>query len=189
MSKISSDNPPVPSPEQIVAHGIQMVQGVAGNDTFFNEPNSVTTETLLQEIRNLQEVRHLDKEKDVALQIQIARLEGVIQDISERKKYAARIFQLVATFLFVVVFIVWLHGIGNFYLLNPFEGGFLKGPDHFEFSFHLSDTVIITLLTTTTANVVAFFILVTKYLFPNSSFAGNHQFPDSNSILEKQAPN
>ncbi len=179
MSKISSNNPPAPSPEQIVAQGIQMVQGAAGHETFFNEPNSVTTETLLQEIRNLQEVRHLDKEKDVALQIQIARLEGVIQDISERKKYAARIFKLVATFLFVVVFIVWLHGVSNFYLLNPFKGGFLKGPDFFEFSFHLSDTVIVTLLTTTTANVVAFFVLVTKYLFPNSSFPNNHSLPDS----------
>jgi hypothetical protein len=181
LSKISSSSPQIPSPEQIVAHGIQMVQGATVNEPLVKESNSVTTETLLQEIRNLQEVRHLDKEKDVALQIQIARLEGVIQDISERKKYAARIFQLVATFLFVVVFIVWLHGVGSFYLLNPFEGGFLKGPDFFEFSFHLSDTVIVTLLTTTTANVVAFFILVTKYLFPNSSITGNHPFPDSST--------
>jgi len=172
LSKISSDNPSAPSPEQIVAHGIQMVQE-AGNENVVKEPNSVTTEMLLQEIRNLQEVRHLDKEKDISLQMQIAQLQGIIQDISERKKYAARIFQLVATFLFIVVLIVWLHGVGNFYLINPFHGGIFKGPDHFEFSFQLSDTVIVTLLTTTTANVVAFFILVTKYLFPNSTGVNN----------------
>lgn len=175
MSKISSDNPSAPSPEQIVAHGIQMVQE-AGNESGTKEANSVTTEMLLQELRNLQEVRHLDKEKDISLQMQIAQLQGIIQDISERKKYAARIFQLVATFLFIVIFIVWLHGVGEFYLINPFYGGLLKGPDHFEFSFQLSDTVIVTLLTTTTANVVAFFILVTKYLFPNA--AGLSKGPD-----------
>jgi hypothetical protein len=178
LSKTSSNNPIPPSPEQIVAHGIQMVQGAAGNESFTKDKESgaVTTEMLLQEIRNLQEVRHLDKEKDVALQIQIAHLRGVIQDINERKKYAARIFQLVATFLFTVVIIVWLHGVEKFYLLNPFYGVFIKGPDHFEFTFHLSDTVIVTLLTTTTANVVAFFILVTKYLFPNVA-ANNSAIP------------
>ena len=86
------------------------------------------------------------------------------------------IFSLAAS-----VFHVWLHGVGNFYLLNPFEGGFLKGSDSFEFSFNLSDTVIVTLLTTTTANVVAFFILVTKYLFPNSSLTGNHPPSEGNT--------
>ncbi len=70
--------------------------------------------------------------------------DGLAQDMDERKLYAHRIFVLVCMWLFLVSLVFVADGNGN---------------------LHYSDSVIITLLTTTTANVIGLFILVTKYLF------------------------
>lgn len=69
------------------------------------------------------------------------------QDINMRKVYADHIFTLVSLYMFAVFFILILNGSPS--------------------SFHLSDTVLVTLLGTTTANVIGVLIVVAKYLFPN----------------------
>jgi hypothetical protein len=72
------------------------------------------------------------------------KLKGDKQDREERKIYANLVFTLISIWLIVVVAIFVSCGQGN-----------LK----------YSDSVLITLLTTTTANVIAIFHFVMKYLF------------------------
>jgi hypothetical protein len=85
----------------------------------------------------------LSKE-DIELQMQRETLEGSRQDRLERKKYATNIFWLLVAFLGATVAIVTLSGLR---------------------ALCLSDTVIVTLLATTTADVIGIFIFVVKYLF------------------------
>lgn len=70
--------------------------------------------------------------------------DGAEQDMGERKIYTHRIFILISFWLFLVSLILIAVGNGN---------------------LHYSDTVLVTLLTTTTANVIGLFIFVAKYLF------------------------
>lgn len=70
---------------------------------------------------------------------------GDSQDRIQRKEFAERIFSFVSLYMFAVFFILFLSG----------------GPG----SFKLSDTVLVTLLGTTTANVIGTLIIVVKYLF------------------------
>lgn len=67
------------------------------------------------------------------------------QNIKLRKKYAYRIFVMVCIWLFIILTITCFQAIG---------------------CFHLSDAVLITLISTTTANVAAYFLGVIRYLFP-----------------------
>lgn len=67
------------------------------------------------------------------------------QDIAMRKDYADKIYSLMCLHLFAVFFIIILAG-------NPS-------------SFKISDSVLITLLGTTTANVIGLFAIVMNYLF------------------------
>lgn len=69
------------------------------------------------------------------------------QDIEMRKKYAEQIFTFVSLYMFAVFFILFLAGSPS--------------------AFKMSDTVLITLLGTTTANVIGVLVIVAKYLFPN----------------------
>ena len=77
------------------------------------------------------------------------------QNIREKKKYARHLFGMLCIWLTLMMGILILNGFGKI----PFTC--LK--------FSLSDSVIITLITTTTANVAAFFLVVTKHLFPSQS--------------------
>jgi hypothetical protein len=73
-------------------------------------------------------------------------LKQLQQDREERKKYASSSFWLVC---------VWL---GAMLVLVAFRGFGLWG-------FELSDAVLITLVSSTTASIVAIFVFVAKYLF------------------------
>jgi len=66
------------------------------------------------------------------------------QDKDERRLYAYRVFTLICLWLTGVLLIVVGSGNG---------------------SLHYSDTVMVTLLTTTTANVIGLFAIVNGYLF------------------------
>lgn len=66
------------------------------------------------------------------------------QDKDERKLYAYRVFALICIWLACVMIVVVATGKGD---------------------LHYSDTVIVTLLTTTTANVIGLFAIVNGYLF------------------------
>jgi hypothetical protein len=84
---------------------------------------------------SMQEMNYLLKE---------AELKAALQNNIERKKYAKYIFIMTCIWLFVCLSIVTLEACKI---------------------FEISDAVLITLITTTTANVLGFFILVLKYLF------------------------
>lgn len=73
------------------------------------------------------------------------------QNNTERKRYARNIFFFTVGWAIAIIAIVLFCG--------------------WEFhSFKLSDTVLVTLITTTTVNFFGFFLLVVKYLFnPNKS--------------------
>jgi hypothetical protein len=77
-------------------------------------------------------------------------LKDLRQDRDERKSYASKLYWLVLIWLTIILAIVILQGLK------------LSGMG---FSFQLGDVVLITLITTTTANVAAFFLVVVRYLF------------------------
>jgi len=87
------------------------------------------------------------EEQDLERQHQLAQLEGIRQDIEERKKYAGRSFWLV---------VIWLLLIGVFVFFQGFKVG----------GFELTSGVLITLIGSTTGSIVGIFLIVTRYLFP-----------------------
>lgn len=78
---------------------------------------------------------------------------GLKQDIDERKKYANRIFVLVAIWLAVVVVVLVADGIRL-----PWMAGYA--------GFDLPEAVLMALITTTTGGVVGILLIVARYLFP-----------------------
>lgn len=99
-------------------------------------------ETKLEEQNSyLEEARQI-----VELEQKREDLVGTKQDREQRKEYAQRIFQLLCYYLVIVAFFIFLSGTEST-------------------KFYLSDSVVITLLGTTTANVIALFAIVPKYLF------------------------
>ena len=76
------------------------------------------------------------------------KLKSQQQDRDQRKDFALRIFNFVSLYMFGVFLLLVMSGIGT----ND---------------FHLSDTVLVTLLGTTTATVIGVFNFVAKYLFHN----------------------
>lgn len=73
-------------------------------------------------------------------------VESIKQDRQERKVYAGKTFNLLCVYM-------------------AFVGMLLLMSGYFE-SFHLSDPVLITILGTTTTNVLGIFYFVANYLFP-----------------------
>lgn len=80
-------------------------------------------------------------------------IQGLQQDISERKTYAGRIFRLVVCWLSSIFLIVIAQGI-RWPWMSRYVG------------FDLPESVLIALVTTTTASVVGILLIVTRYLFP-----------------------
>lgn len=88
-------------------------------------------------------------ESAVSLDLEEARkreeLESIKQDRRERKKFATRIFWVVIAYIAVVFVVLFFCGYSCIYL---------------------SDAVLITLLSTTTANILSLLVIVFNYLFP-----------------------
>jgi uncharacterized membrane-anchored protein len=82
--------------------------------------------------------------EDIELSFRQEELDSNKQDREERKRYAFYIFLFLCSFLFITLAIVILTAIKLFFL---------------------SDTVLITLLSTTSADIIGVFIIVVKYLF------------------------
>jgi hypothetical protein len=74
-------------------------------------------------------------------------IDGILQDLGERKKYAGRIFWMV---------VVWLAAIA---LVIVMEGFHLLG-------FYLDSSIVIALIGGTTTGIVGLFLIVARYLFP-----------------------
>lgn len=89
-----------------------------------------------------------DVQKDSSLEDEERRerIRGLRQNIDERKHYASYLFWFLVGHMGLVFVILF------------FTGFMLCG-------FLLSDTVIVALITTTTANVLTMFYFVVKYLF------------------------
>jgi hypothetical protein len=107
-------------------------------------------------------------EKTFLTLLQQVSLEGLSQNIRERKKYAEYIFWMVSVWLVMVILIVWLNGLGEVYCYNFLDPILRTGVKYISFNFQLSDAVLIALITTATVNITTFFLVVTKYLFPNT---------------------
>lgn len=75
-----------------------------------------------------------------------AKVKSAKQDISERQSYASRIYWVIIGWLAAMFGVVVLEGFG--------VGG-----------FDLADSVLLTLIGGTTANVLGIFVLVARYLF------------------------
>jgi hypothetical protein len=75
-----------------------------------------------------------------------ARLQGILQDISERKKYAGYFFFLACAWVVIIISILLLQGFGA--------------------HFKLSEPVILALIGSTTVNILGILYVVANYLFP-----------------------
>lgn len=95
------------------------------------------------------DAKALEEENAYAQAEQELKLEGIRQDLRERKDYAKRIFFLICC---------WL---GGMFVLLVLQG--ILGPWKF---FELSDAVIMAAIGGTTVNVLGIFIIVVNYLFP-----------------------
>ncbi|MFZ2901199.1 MAG: hypothetical protein WA004_21390 [Saprospiraceae bacterium] len=90
-----------------------------------------------------------DFEEEYRRKINETRLQSLRDDTEAKRKMTYWIFFMVAAWLVAILVMLVLAG---------FE----------ETGFRLSDAVLIALLGSTTVNVTAFFLVVTKYLFPGT---------------------
>ena len=125
-------------------------------------PDQITADTQVFVSRDPKNTAGYAEEKNRA------ELESYRQDTKERKKYAELIFWMVALWLGGIFLIILMVGfrtinIHTTSLMPPFQ----VTQSEFNLEFTLSNEVTIALITTTTINVAAFFLAVTKYLFPN----------------------
>lgn len=101
----------------------------------------------LPDSRAEKESEKFDYDAEQDKKIKDLHIEGLKQDIKERKDYANKIFKLISFWLVAVLVILILQGCDCAY-------------------FELSDQVLITLLGGTTINVLGLFVIVASYLFP-----------------------
>ena len=74
-------------------------------------------------------------------------LQGLGQDIAERKIYAKYFFRLACSWLFIITLILLLQGLGLW-------------------NFKLQDNVVLALIGSTTVNILGILYVVANYLFP-----------------------
>ncbi len=134
--------------------------------------DDITPEELLDILRQIEEppsepdevsfeaeARSLDrKAKEIELEDLKEGVEHRKQDREQRRTYASLAFALVCIWLAAVLWFLYLQGVGGNVIV-------LSGLLHFG-PFHLSDSVLIMLIGSTTASVVAIFIVVARHLFP-----------------------
>jgi hypothetical protein len=104
--------------------------------------------TLHSSVSKIADSKTLEEEEDLDRQQQKAAIQGLVQDIDERKKYATYFFWLACSWLLTIILVVLLQGFG----------GFLE--------FRLSDNVVLALIGSTTVNVLGILYVVSNYLFP-----------------------
>lgn len=110
-------------------------------------------------------IKALEVEKQtVALERDRLALEQFRAEITDRTYYGKKLFALCTGWLAVALLTVWASALD--WTLRPVTflvfTYFVPAPT----DFTLSDAVLITLITTTTATVVGLFVLVVRYLFP-----------------------
>lgn len=94
-------------------------------------------------------------------------LTGLIQDRTERKTYAGRIFRLICCWLCGVFTLLIISGFGKSF---PQELQLAIGNNLYSFkgkiAFEISDGVLLAIVGGTTATVLGLFAIVANYLFP-----------------------
>jgi|SRR5271157_1586813 len=116
-----------------------------------NQPSAdlsvVTAPPLIDDVADKQlaeeEFGSYDKER------KRAELEGFIDDLKARKRWGERVFWMLVGWLVSVLAAFVFQGFGWFH-------------------FRVSDSVLIALISTTTANVLSLGYIVANYLFPKS---------------------
>lgn len=111
-----------------------------------NEPKQEERTEIKDDEIELIRKREEVKTMTVANKIRNEELENRRQDRAQRKVYADNLFTFLCFYMILVFFILYKRGS----LYNSFE---------------LSDSVIIALITTTTANIIGIFAFVVRYLF------------------------
>ena len=92
-------------------------------------------------------------------------LRGLQNDLQARKRFSVGIFHLVKLWLSAIFAIVLLEGLLSKTIIHVFwqtRWFSIRG----DIGFNLSDTILVALIGATTANVLALFFLVVRYLFP-----------------------
>lgn len=107
------------------------------------EPEQLRFESGASDEYVASEKQYIVRQQEYALRKE--KLKGKKQDRKERKVYANLAFTLVSIWLTLVLAIFVSAGLGN---------------------LSYSDSVLITLLTTTTIEVIGIFLIVARYLFP-----------------------
>lgn len=87
-----------------------------------------------------------DSAQRIALEDRREDLENKRQNRNQRKSYANKLFVFLCVYMALVFIVLFFCGFSLF-------------------GFTLSDTVLVTLITTTTANVIGIFAFVVRYLF------------------------
>ena len=98
----------------------------------------------------IRQLQHELKRKELDNLVYAEHLENLVQDRIERKEFAYKLYWFLLGFIACVL--ILLFASGNQCL-----------------KFELSDTVLITLLTTTSANIIGIFVFVVRYLFQKQS--------------------
>lgn len=115
----------------------------------------INTDLLLNDIQRQEVVEYVrrntnDEENEFeSIENELKRLQNLNfqQDIDLRKRYALRIFILISAWMGFVGFYLLLHG---FNCINE------------------PQAVLITLITTTTVNVIGLFVIVASYIYPKN---------------------
>jgi hypothetical protein len=107
--------------------------------------SSVTAPPLIEDAKD----KRLAEEEYVQFEREKRRIEvaSAAQDLADRTSWGRKVFWLLVVWLVLVVAAVTFQGFGWF-------------------RFHISDSVLIALISTTTANVLSLGYIVANYLFP-----------------------
>lgn len=114
-----------------------------------NSDGEANTSLSNSETAQMKELEHLRQMKILNDKI-VEEIESLKQDRNQRKQFAERIFLSVQNYMIIIVCLLFVQGFHVLY-------------------FSLSDTVLVTLLGTTTVNVIGIFAFVARYLFHRDS--------------------
>ena len=129
------------------------LQTIRGREAVPTEADALTAEET-EELAHTSRSHQLEiSAKIVALEKQIAELRSYNLDVDERRRFALRVFRLTCAWLTIVMLVVLANGFGTACLIR----------------FRLSDSVVLGLIGSTTANIVGVFLVVVNYLFPKQS--------------------
>lgn len=97
----------------------------------------------------------LDEERMFSLRERELKIQTGENSLLERKKFGTRVFNLVCWWLGAMIFLVLLDGLGGIPYTNV--------------TFDISEGTMITLITTTTINILGLLTIVVLNVFPKSS--------------------